>query len=232
MKRIIAILILCCVAFLAGTNSAKASYIINYFSASGTGNSLTTPESLAVVETFDTDTLGALPTAPPLWIWSGNGHVVIGSDGSTYAAPNLNDTSRYFAIPGSGPGDASVTLTFGGAKYSYLGLYWGSIDTYNQIQFKNNGGVIATVGGSNLPTPSPANGGQSGSATNKYVNFYFTGEIFDEVIFTSFDTNGESLYGPYAFEMDNVAVAVPIPATILLGLLGMGVGGWKLRKSV
>jgi hypothetical protein len=26
--------------------------------------------------------------------------------------------------------------------------------------------------------------------------------------------------------------AVPIPATILLGLLGLGVGGWKLRKSV
>jgi hypothetical protein len=31
--------------------------------------------------------------------------------------------------------------------------------------------------------------------------------------------------------LDNVSV-VPIPATVLLGLIGLGVGGWKLRKSV
>ena len=33
--------------------------------------------------------------------------------------------------------------------------------------------------------------------------------------------------------LDNVKMAVvPVPATILLGLLGLGIGGWKLRKSM
>jgi hypothetical protein len=30
----------------------------------------------------------------------------------------------------------------------------------------------------------------------------------------------------------DILVMVPIPATVLLGLLGLGLGGWKLRKSV
>jgi hypothetical protein len=29
-----------------------------------------------------------------------------------------------------------------------------------------------------------------------------------------------------------VVTAVPIPATVLLGLIGLGIGGWKLRKSL
>lgn len=38
---------------------------------------------------------------------------------------------------------------------------------------------------------------------------------------------------PYGPALDNVNVSVvPLPATILLGFLGLGVGGWKLRKSI
>ena len=43
-----------------------------------------------------------------------------------------------------------------------------------------------------------------------------------------YDKNGVwgDTYGSESFIM------TPIPATILLGLLGLGMGGWKLRKSL
>lgn len=44
--------------------------------------------------------------------------------------------------------------------------------------------------------------------------------------------NGDATYGgPMGLLVSNLSV-VPLPATILLGFLGLGVGGWKLRKSI
>jgi hypothetical protein len=46
----------------------------------------------------------------------------------------------------------------------------------------------------------------------------------------SFLSKESDAYGP---ALDNVSVvAVPLPATILLGFLGLGVGGWKLRRKM
>ena len=44
----------------------------------------------------------------------------------------------------------------------------------------------------------------------------------------------EGLYGDnIGMLLDNVKVSlVPLPATILLGFIGLGIGGWKLRKSM
>jgi hypothetical protein len=40
------------------------------------------------------------------------------------------------------------------------------------------------------------------------------------------------LNGEYAGYSQDMLVRVPVPATILLGFLGLGIGGWKLRKSL
>jgi hypothetical protein len=45
-------------------------------------------------------------------------------------------------------------------------------------------------------------------------------------------TGYNSLSNTVSGSAQDILVMVPVPATVLLGLLGLGLGGWKLRKSV
>jgi hypothetical protein len=140
--------------------------------------------------------------------WSGAGIVMNNAPGSAmglYAEP-YNDTTNYMAVLGG----SSETVTYGSLK-SKLGLYWGSIDTYNVLTLYN--GVSSVV----VPVPPIADGNQASSDSNRY--FVITGFDFNKVVFSS---NGNS------FEFDNVATGVPEPATwvlMLIGLAGVGLAG-------
>lgn len=119
------------------------------------------------------------------------------------------DQTQYVTTGTTG---SEVSLSFG-AVYSYLGLLWGSADSYNTLSLFKDGALVAAFTGDDVA--SPANGGQ-GLGGTYYVNI--TGIDFDEVVATS--TN-------FAFEFDNVAYgngAVPEAATIAvwtgLSLLG------------
>ena len=139
------------------------------------------------------------------------------------------DATFYYAVPGDEDvSPLSSTVDFGGPTYDYLGLFWGSIDEYNQIEFLRNGAVVAngTWTGSDLPAPSVANGAWEGAASNLYVNFYGVPN-FDAVRFTSFDGYGGS--SPYAFEFDNLAV-IPAPGALILGFIGLGAIRMKIRR--
>jgi len=213
MKRTLAALVL----ILCGAGYAGAG--ITYEHQLDADGVLTTVHDFAIVDNCT--------TTPAGWTWTG-GAVVTGSVSGKYAAPYNSavmaapDATPYrtVPIPGSNP-VGSATLDFGGAEYTYFGLFWGSIDTYNKLEFLNNGSVIASFTGSDVATP--ANGNQQSPFTNEYVNFSDM-PSFDAVRFTS--TN-------FAFEVDNIAVgnAVPAPGAVLLSTLGAGLVGWIRRRK-
>ena len=96
--------------------------------------------------------------------------------------------------------------------HNELGLYWGSIDNYNQLTLYNGANSVV------VPVPAVANGDQFSNLSNRY--FVISGFAFDKVVFSS---AGNS------FEFDNVAVSdVPELSTwalMLVGFAGLGIAG-------
>jgi hypothetical protein len=153
--------------------------------------------------------------------FTGDGQTVLGSLPGVYAAPYLsNGNGTLFGDPNDGPdrtpylttGTGSVTLSLPGQE-KYLGLLWGSVDTYNTLSLYNGSTLVGTITGSEVT--ANANGDQGVSGTF-YVNINST-DSFDKVVATSTSN---------AFELDNVAfnaTAVPEPSSFALALIG-GIG--------
>ncbi len=157
MKKLFLIL-LCCSALCLVTHSAKAD-LINYDYSLAADNTLTTSYSWATVDTFDSDRPG--------WTYDGYGKIRSGSATNRYAAPFNNsimsapDAKNYFAVPENLATGTTADVSFGGNSYNYLGLFWGSVDTYNKIEFYMDESLVASYTGSDVLSPNPANGNQS-----------------------------------------------------------------------
>lgn len=148
----------------------------------------------------------------------------------TAATPANNTTCFGFGPQAGGTLPASVTIDYTpilapGDSINYLGLYYGSIDVYNEILFYSGNTLLRTLTGSDVLA---AQGGSSGNqfqpGSNVYVNMFF--DAVDS--FTSFEFRSTGV----AFEFDNVVVglssrpdsSVPAPATfglMLFSLLGL-----------
>jgi hypothetical protein len=162
--------------------------------------------------TYNFDTTFATFSAPaPL--------IEIGSLSGQYAAP-FGDATHYASV-GTNPTPQTTTLTIG-AGQNYIGLYWGSIDTYNNIHITDVNGGSFDINSTNYAQLSPSTGDQ-GALGSKYVNIFSSLNIAS-VVFSSTDK---------AFEFDNLTVAaVPEASTwamMILGFLGLGFLGY--RKS-
>lgn len=115
---------------------------------------------------------------------------------------------------------------------TFLGFYWGSIDTYNDFSFfDNDGDLIQTITGESLLTLA---GGTSGNQNSPESNLYVAIDFTHAESFTKLRIDSTGVAG----EFDNIVIglqnrpAVPVPAPTGIALLGLGLLGLGLRKRL
>ena len=119
---------------------------------------------------------------------------VSGNNGFVFGNANGADTSTYLST-----GIGTVGLQFDRLQ-RYFGLLWGSIDSYNSLEFYKGNTSVGSLGGRDvLAAPR----GDQGVRGTLYVNIEST-LAFDRVVARS---------GGYAFEFDNVSYGNVRPST-------------------
>ncbi|QXQ08425.1 PEPxxWA-CTERM sorting domain-containing protein [Sphingosinicellaceae bacterium] len=153
---------------------------------------------------------------------SGNAGIHIGTVANAYAAP-MGDATHFLVVPTTGSSGSGI-LDLGGG-YDNISFYWGSIDTYNSVEFftgvGGTGTSLGVISGGSIPGAT-GNGAQGTVANNRRVFFDFGTDLAQSVRFTS--TN-------IAFELDDIGtVAVPEPAVWGTMLFGFGLVGATMRR--
>lgn len=155
---------------------------------------------------------------------SGSVITAAGSIGGVRAAPAGN-ASVYRSLGAGGESTFDFSGWTKGAPLASLSFEWGSIDSYNFVDFLNRRGeTVWTIAGSDFPQ---FNGDQSSAITNQRLLISFQREA--DVAAVRMRSKGA------AFEFDKLAGAagtgaVPEPASWLMMIVGFGFVGHGLRR--
>ncbi|HTL88649.1 MAG TPA: PEP-CTERM sorting domain-containing protein [Leptolyngbya sp.] len=146
---------------------------------------------------------GTAPTSGFI-AYSGSSPIVQGNSSGQYATP-WEDSTHYLSVE---PGE-NTTLTFAKAA-DYFGLYWGSVDSYNHLDFYNGDQLLKSFTGNDVS--KTAAGNWTGKSDNVYVDFFADkGETFDRVVMRSDSP---------AFETDNHAYRLAAKSVPEPGMMG------------
>ena len=157
---------------------------------------------------------------------TGTAIIAAGSTTGLRAAPAGTPTGGVYLSLGA---SSSATYNFAGyiptnKKLSGISFYWGSIDSFNFVDFlRADGSLIQTVGGNQLPQFT---GNQTSAITNRRVTFAFNSlEAVSKVRLRSTTSA--------AFELDSIAASIgpiPEPGTWLTMIVGFGMVGAAARQ--
>lgn len=183
-----------------------------------------------------TSTAGSATYAGPTPTFNFNAGSRPFTSGGSYVATDMMLDSRplgsignfYSVSPNDGPGTMSLA---GFGPISSLSFIWGSVDSFNVLNFLNSAGqAIYSITGSQL-LGSGATGNQDATTTNPLVTFSFTGTDRNVAALQLTSSNPSPNSSDYSFEIDNLAISpVPEPATWGMMMLGLGLAGASLRR--
>jgi len=169
--------------------------------------------------TYNFDTLGTTPTTV--------GGAVVSGTNSSHAQP-FGSAGSYFSVGPSDTQPGTIDLSSFGDIDS-LSFLWGSVDSYNVLDFLAADGVTILGHFVGNDIFNPANGNQTDPNTNPVVTFLLNGGSQSSFTYLRLTTDPSQ----NAFEIDNLAInPVPEPATWAMMLLGFcGIGMAMRRRS-
>ena len=220
-------------AIVSETNPAVQNVVVVGSGApSILGQGINTNDVGQPTETFDGQSAGSLANngaghgnffsaaLDATFSGSGDAGIVNGSLENVTGAPFVGplpggaDTTNYLSIGAGG----TETITFAALENTF-GLYWGSVDPFNTIDFYNGTTLVASFTGNDV-SPLFANGNLGSFSSNGYVEFLGLAS-FDKVVLGTGSTN--------AFEVDNISagaihaqLAAPITGTLTVSDADIG----------
>ncbi|MBN8849030.1 MAG: PEP-CTERM sorting domain-containing protein [Sphingomonas sp.] len=195
-------------ALAFASSGAMAATTVSFSPGSGA-----LPAGTQVFQNFDSYSVGqALP--------GGTNAFAYDTTSANGAIPAYGSSGNYGSVLGGG----SYTVNFG--PTSVFAFVLGSLDTYNSLKLLYQGGGSDTyMGGQIINGLSFPTGDQSATGSNGVVSFNVNGG--PKIVGAVFSSSQNS------FEFDNLAAAVPEPATWALMILGFGaIGGMMRRRRV
>ena len=131
--------------------------------------------------------------------------------------PAFGSTGNFGSVHTNG----SYSLSFDAAHaFSFV---LGSLDTYNTLKLNFSDGTTQSYVGSAITNGGQADGNQTSAATNGVVTFS-VGALDPRIVGATFLSTQDS------FEIDNLAISTPEPATWALMIAGFGLVGAAMRR--
>jgi hypothetical protein len=131
-------------------------------------------------------------------------------------------SGAFLALQGQNEGGGFATYTLGfNAPVQLVSFVFSTLDAYNSVQLNFTNGPAVTLTGAQILT-GIASGSTVTAQQGGRVTYDFGGtDALTSIIFRSSGT---------AFEIDQIAAAVPEPATWGMMIFGFGFAGWQLRS--